>query len=329
MALTLAAPRADAAPRPFTWQPAQLAPGIVDLAGPRSDGRFVAAVSSGLSLFGGGSLAPFTSTSGPGAYVPSPGEPYIALTPKLRLRKAGCTFHRDEVFAIASQPTRLVRITRRGFASSFAGLPESSISGITFDTVGTFGHRLLVTSVTGVAPTRRTTVYAIDCRGRAQPIVSGAPQVEGGIAVAPRTFGRFAGRLIAADEVSGNVWAFSPGGGWRMVAAPPNLGAGADIGVESVGFVPPHFGRKGAAFLSDRGVPGNPYPGTDSILRVGAGALKRALVRAGDMLVATEGGAETIAIRCRRGKRSCGVRFVGTGPDVAHSEGHIVFRRAG
>jgi hypothetical protein len=45
-------------------------------------------------------------------------------------------------------------------------------------------------------------------------------------------------------------------------------------------------------------------------------------VRLGDLLVATEGGAETIQVRCGS---TCSVRQVATGPDVAHGEGHIEF----
>jgi hypothetical protein len=82
--------------------------------------------------------------------------------------------------------------------------------------------------------------------------------------------------------------------------------------------------RSGAAFLADRGVPGNPHPGTDSILRLSGAQLRAAGVRAGDLLVATEASANTVAIRCRKGKR-CGVRAIGDGPSVTHAEGHIAF----
>jgi hypothetical protein len=315
------APRADAAvARPFTWEPAQLARGVVDLSGPRSDGRFVAAVEEGLSLFGRGGLTPFAFPAGPGAYSPAASEPYIAVTPEQRLRKAGCSFRRNEVYAIAHDPTRVVRISRRGFASTFAAVPGPFLSGIAYDSVGTFGHRLLVTSTPPEPTSGQTTLYAIDCRGRVSQVVSGAPLVEGGIEVAPRGFGRFAGQLIGADEISGRVVAFKRGGHWGLLPTAGGIPVGKEFGVESVGFVPPRLGKKGAAFLSDQG--------DGVILRVGAGALGRAHVRAGDLLVATEQGVRTIAIRCRPGHR-CGVRFVGTGRDLAHGEGHIVFRPAG
>ena len=102
------------------------------------------------------------------------------------------------------------------------------------------------------------------------------------------------------------------------------LATGADIGVESLGFVPFHFDRRGAAFLADRGTPDNPHPGTDSILMLPGKALVSGGVRGGDLPVATEGGADTIRIRCRR---ACTARRVADGPLTAHAEGHIVFVR--
>ena len=58
--------------------------------------------------------------------------------------------------------------------------------------------------------------------------------------------------------------------------------------------MPPHAA---AACLADRLTPGNKHPGDDSILRLSAAALARAGIRAGDLLVATEGGANTIDVR--------------------------------
>jgi hypothetical protein len=43
----------------------------------------------------------------------------------------------------------------------------------------------------------------------------------------------------------------------------PSLAAGTDIGAESVGFVPPNFTSRGAAYLADLGAPGSPTQGTD------------------------------------------------------------------
>jgi hypothetical protein len=306
----LASCASASSPQQVTWKSVQLAPGVVDLAGPRSDGPQVAAVDSGLSLFGGSSLAPFTSTSGSGAYVPFSGEPYIAITPKVRLRKAGCSFHRDVVFAIGDAPDRLVRINRRGRASNFVNLPSPFLSAITFDRLGSFGHRLLVTGTAN----GQSTLYAVDCRGRVKTIASHAPLVEGGMEVAPRSFGRFGGRLIAVDEQTGTIRAFKPSGKAANVAL-SGLPTGGDIGVESVGFVP-RLKPGGGAFLAGRGV--------NAILRLTAGELGAAQVRAGDLLVAAEANAETIAVRCQTGK-GCSVQKIGDGPAGTHAEGHIAF----
>jgi hypothetical protein len=57
------------------------------------------------------------------------------------------------------------------------------------------------------------------------------------------------------------------------------------------------------------------------VLSVSSAALFAAGARPGDLLVATEGGARTDAVRC--GATSCSVRHVANGPAIAHPEGHI------
>jgi hypothetical protein len=86
--------------------------------------------------------------------------------------------------------------------------------------------------------------------------------------------------------------------------------------------VPTGFSRQSAAYLADRSVPGNAHPGTNSILTLSGADLTRAGVMTGDLLVASEGGAETIAVRCQR---TCVVRHIAAGPQATHAEGHIVF----
>jgi hypothetical protein len=152
-------------------------------------------------------------------------------------------------------------------------------------------------------------------------VATGAPHVEGGIAVAPRAFGRFGGKLIAVDEVTGRIYAFGPRGLVRLIAE-SGLPAGGDIGVESVGFVPPKLGRHGAVYLADMGAPGSPTSGSDSLLILAGSDLSRAKLRSGELIVATEAGAKTLAVRCAR---LCRVRHVADGPTVAHAEGHITF----
>jgi hypothetical protein len=298
------------------WRPLQRLPGIVDVVGPRSDGRLVIATRTGLFLRRNGEPAT-RFARGPNGYRPAGGEPYIALARDRRVPGAGCSFRRDEVYAL--EPTAapgVVRIDRRGRGDRFADLPAGAFpSGIGFDTVGRFGYRLLVTALFG----QSLTVYALDCRGRSAVVLEGGPRVEGGIAVAPRVFGRFAGQLISPDEVGGRLIAIDSRGQSQALTdfAFP---AGGDIGPESVGFVPPRFGRRGAAYLADLGAPGSPTEGEDSVLVARGRELVRAGVRPGDLLVATEAGATTFSVRCRQ---RCTVRRVGHGPSVAHAEGHI------
>jgi hypothetical protein len=307
---------------PLHWAPFLHVSGVVDLTGPRRDGSLT--VTAGGQLF---LLQPFGTlrsfARGPGGYLTDPGaEAYLALARRRRVPGAHCSFRRDDVYALQVTPPGVVVVDTTGQARSFAGLPAGTFpNGITFDEVGRFGRRLLVTAGANGA----TNVYAIDCRGRVSTVAQQAPRVEGGIAVAPRSFGHLAGQLIAPDEIGGGLVAIDAGGQARTVVD-SGLAAGGDIGVESVGFVPTRFGARGAAFLADRGTPGNPHPGTDSILTITGSALIGAGVRAGDLLVATEGGADTIAVRCRR---TCTVRLIADGPVVAHAEGHIVFARLG
>jgi hypothetical protein len=73
--------------------------------------------------------------------------------------------------------------------------------------------------------------------------------MEGGIAVAPASFGPYGGDFVAPGETSGRVFAIGPDGSvvTLVVSALPH---GGDIGVESAGFVPPGFSADDAAHLS-------------------------------------------------------------------------------
>jgi hypothetical protein len=48
-------------------------------------------------------------------------------------------------------------------------------------------------------------------------------------------------------------------------------------------------------------------------------------VHPGDLVVATEGGAQTVAVSCAA---TCTVQPVAVGPTVTHAEGHLVFTPA-
>ncbi len=103
------------------------------------------------------------------------------------------------------------------------------------------------------------------------------------------------------------------------------LPSGGDIGVESAAFVPADFTRDWGAYLADRVSPGNPHPGTDSVLALSGADLLIAGVAPGDLLVASEGGAQTVAVRCAA---TCTLRHVADGPAPSHAEGHIVIAPA-
>ena len=231
---------------------------------------------------------------------------------------AGCAWSADDLFILDLNAAPSVdRIDPAGHATHFASLSNvDTLGGIAIDTTGTFGHRLLVTG----SHQNQTTVFAIDCRGTSTTLTDSAPTLEGGLAVAPTTFGQFSGDLIAPDENSGQVWAIDPNGVATLVSV-PNLPTGGDTGVESVGFVPPGFSAGGAAYLADRATANNPFPGTDSLLRLSSAALVSAGVEDGDLLISTEGGGTTVAIRCAA---TCTVNQVALGTPGGHIEGHVV-----
>ena len=308
----------SAAPPELRWRPLLHVPTIIDVVGPRADGQLVLSTRRGLLLARPG--RPATEFArGPAGYVAAGGEPYIALAPARRLPNARCSFKRDDVYALDADSTPgVVWIRRTGQALRLVDFPAGAFpSGIAFDLVGRFGYRLLVTAVVA----GKTTLYAIDCLGGRTVVAQDAPRVEGGIAVAPSSFGRFGGNLIAPDENSGRILAFSPTGAVQLVAR-SRVAAGGDIGIEGVGFVPSGFSRTGSAYFSDLGAPGSPTEGTDSLLALRGTALVRAGVRAGDLVAATEAGAITISVHCARG---CTVRRIGEGPVATHGEGHITF----
>jgi hypothetical protein len=291
------------------WTPLVHVSRPLDLAGPRPDRSLVLAAGGKLWLLRSGVVTRFAS-----AYQ-SPGgeEPYIALPAG---GHRGCSFGSNTVYALRlASGHGVVAVSPSGRVRMFATLSARGlIDGIAFDETGRFGYRLLVTVEHGAT----STVVAIDCHGRVKTITGHAPKVEGGITVAPSTFGAFAGDLIASDENSGRIYAIAPSGRSSLMAR-SGLPHGGDTGVESEAFLPAH-GRFDA-LLADRGTPGNRHPGDDVVLRVSSAALFAAGARPGDLLDATEGGADTVAVHCTT--RACTVRHVADGPRIAHPEGHI------
>lgn len=300
------------------WQAFKHLAGVFDVGGPLPDGRVVAATSTGLLA-----VDPTNGLATPlGPERDAGGEAYIAVAPSLPAPSggSGCAFTAGDVYQLRLGGSPGVnRIDAQGNAHPFANLASAgSLNGIAFDSTGRFGHRLLVTG----AHRGGSTVVALDCAGRSQVVTNQGPTLEGGAAVAPADFGRFRGDLVATDELSGNLLAIKPDG-TSAVIAPSGLPTGQDVGVEGVGFVPTGFSAGGEAYFSDRATSNNAHLGTDTLLRLDAGQLSRIGVREGDLLVATEGGARTIGVRCAE---SCRVYTVGQGSSRAHGEGHVLLR---
>jgi hypothetical protein len=283
----------------------------LDVAVGRSDGAVVVAAAGKLYLLQrSGALTRYA----PAYQSPGGEEAYIAV-PAAGHR--GCSFGVNTVYAIRLQKGRGITRIAGGRVQRFATVTAPGlIDGIAFDETGRFGYRLIVTINHGLT----TTVDAIGCRGEVSTITTNAPRVEGGIAVVPSSFGRFAGDLIAPDETGGRIFAITPRGNSILVAN-SGLPHGGDIGVESEAFVPadPHA----EMLVADRLTPGNRHPGDDVLLRLPFSALRAAGVLPGDLLVTTEGGALTDAVRC--GPTGCAVHYVAQGPAQAHGEGHIGF----
>jgi hypothetical protein len=303
------------------WEQWQHQVGVVDL-GTRRDGSLLTMIAGRFFVVSptGGAATPFAG--GADGFGADPNaESYFVVTPDLGEGAGRCDWHADDAYVLdLSSPPGVARIDSTGHSSRLATLSGvDTLGGIAIDTTGRFDHRLLVTGTHGG---NQTTVFAVDCDGTTAVINGAAPVVEGGIAVAPATFGQFAGALIAPDENSGQVWAIDPSGSVALVAN-SGLPSGGDTGVESGGFVPPGFVEgSGSAYLADRGTPDNPFPGTDSILRLSAAALASAGVQDGDLLLSTEGNGTTIAIRCAA---TCTVQQVAQGTNGGHIEGHIAF----
>ena len=288
--------------------------GVVDVVGPRPDGALVAAAAGRMFLVReDGTTAPF------GSYATDPGpESYIAMAPGLDVTGAACRFEEGEIFALelGTPPQGIVRVTVDGAASRFVDTPPTDLlTGIAFDATGRFGNQLLVAG----RRADRTVLFSIDCRGRLRTLTENAPLLEGGMAVAPQLFGEHGGDLVGVDENTGDI-VFIRFDGTSGVLLRPDLPAGPDIGVESVGFLPPGFiGRGGTAYVADRRSPGSPTEGTDGIWRLTSERFSQVGIDENDLMVATEANGLTRVIRCRT---SCRVFPLGQATG-SHIEGHI------
>jgi hypothetical protein len=301
------------------WQHWRHVKGVIDVSGPRSDGRFVVSANGRLLLLrpADGHLSHYPTAGA--AYSAAPSlEPYTAIAGARQVvPSARCRFPRDTVYAIVpARPTAVLAITPAGRTSQLAPISGvASLNGITFDTAGRFGGRLLVV---GLTDDGHGALVTVDCRGRTHTLTTTAPHLEGGLVVAPSGFGKVGGDLLAPDELEGRVIVLGPDGSVSDLVKPVQP-TGPDIGVESLGFVPSTLQD---AFVSDHLVPGNANPGQDLILRLTRLQLRSAGVQAGDLLVALEGGGKTLDVRCAP---SCRTRTIGAAPSGAHIEGSISF----
>jgi hypothetical protein len=275
----------------------------VDLAGPGGDGSFTVAAAGRLFILSrAGALSPFAR--GPGGYSTALGpEPYVTMAGNDRVVGTQCSFRSSMIFAL--QPggrPGIIPIGADVRARRFASPPATvNPTGITLDATGHFRHKLLVTA----SNRAETTVRTIDCAGEVrdhQP----CPAMEGGIAVAPASFGRYGGDLVApsvkpagASSPSGQTaqWSRSGYPACRTAATSASRAA-ALCRSDSAPATPP---------ISPTGSPRQQDPGTDSILRLPGRELINAGVRPGDLLVATEASARTIVVRCAS---SCTARYI-------------------
>ena len=316
LALAPASTRAADTP----WEPWQKVAGVFDVDGPRSDGSLVVAGSAALYLVDpAGTVTPFAR--GPGGYHEDPGvEAYLAVSQGGHVNAAECDFVRDETFLLRLHvPMGINRVSAAGDESGpFTNITgATALSGIAFDTVGAFDHRLLVLGRSGA----KNILFAIDCNGAVQVITDAAPGPEGGLAVAPTGFGSFGGALIVPNETNGTIYAVAPDGTSKVIVK-PTLPQSFGVTMESVGFVPSGFmSRGGAVYFADWKFADASYPGSDTLLRLTSEQLSAAGVQDGDMLATTELGGALISVHC---ETSCTVTQL-VGPTKAHGEGHIAF----
>jgi len=304
----------------LTWEQWHSDPAVVDVAGPLSSGDLVVAAGPHLYRVGqDGAQSDLSPQYAAPPFTPPPGaEAYIAVVPS-DPTGAWFGFTSDTVFAIRpAAPSAVIGIAPSGKPATFATLPQAgALNGITLDTSGRFGHRLLVS---GSLPGGHTAVVTLDARGNQTTLTTTAPVFEGGLSVAPMSFPKFGGDLIAPDELSGRVLAIDPTGATSLVA---NSGApaGQDTGVEGAAFVPSGFLAAGTAYTADRATANNPHPGTDTLLRLQGAAFAAAGVREGDLLLVTEASDRIVDVHCAP---DCAAQTIGMGQPVAHGEGHLL-----
>src|ERR1700694_1314841 len=77
--------------------------------------------------------------------------------------------------------------------------------------------------------------------------------------------------------------------------------------------------------MADRATPGNPHPGTDTLLKLDGASLSAAGIGPGDLLAGTEGGATMVRVHCAA---ACASTVVVPIPTTAHGEGKLLITPA-
>src|SRR5438876_11200156 len=125
---------APAVAQPQPWEQWVHLTGVVDLGGPRADGRLVAMAAGRLYLVDpSGAVTPFAQ--GPGGFQGSPDvEPYFVLAPPAGQQSSDCPFSPDEVFVLdLGSPLGLIRVDAAGQSSRFVTINNvDSLFGIAF-----------------------------------------------------------------------------------------------------------------------------------------------------------------------------------------------------
>src|SRR5258708_4261950 len=279
---------------PLQWSQWQHLVGVFDV-GLQPDGAGLVAEGSELffDIDRSGNMIPINT---PTAFHDARGEEAYFAVSAGEPTGGGCRFGHGAIYVLDPRsPKQALEIDQNsGQPRRFATIPGGdSLNGIAFDGSGAFGdHPLLVTGPSGT----HSVIAAIGCHGDVTTISGSAPRMEGGVTVAPKTFGGHASELIAVDEIGGDIIGVTPAGTISTLVNLPQP-KGGDLGVESTGFVPADFlTHGGAAYPAHRGTANNPHPGTDSLLRLTSSQLAPAGLHEGDLLVATEGAAATLAL---------------------------------
>jgi hypothetical protein len=147
------------------------------------------------------------------------------------LGKSG--FAQGDIFAGSQGDGNIYHYANSGGAPSlFATLPSGSgvVRQISFDSVGSFGNNMLVTTTSG-------NIFKVNSSGTPQLIASIGADTEG-IDVATKAWGKYAGYLLVASEGLNTVTLVSPTG--QIINTGLSIPA-----AESVNFVPLNLGQSG------------------------------------------------------------------------------------